>query len=94
MAITKNLVNIGNADISGELTAATLKKRNGTDKQILLADGTTKDMGTGTTTFLRNDGTWANPVSANTVTTTGTLTTDKLVLGAGNNKTIKTTNIL
>ena len=25
MAITKNLVNIGNADISGELTAATLK---------------------------------------------------------------------
>lgn len=61
MAITKNLVNIGNADISGELTAATLKKRNGTDKQILLADGTTKDMGTSTTSFLRNDGTWATP---------------------------------
>ena len=93
MAITKNLVNIGNANISNTLTAEALKKRNGTDKQILLADGTTKDMGTGTTTFLRNDGTWANPVSANTVTTTGTLTTDKLVLGAGNNKTIKTTNV-
>ena len=61
MAITKNLVNIGNAGISGDLTAATFKKRNGTNKQILLADGTTKDMGTGTTTFLRNDGTWATP---------------------------------
>ena len=35
MAITKNLVNIGNAGISGDLTAATFKKRNGTDKQIL-----------------------------------------------------------
>lgn len=153
MAITKNLVNIGNADISGELTAATLKKRNGTDKQILLADGTTKDMGTGTTTFLRNDGTWAtpqftatnhytpssqdssftaeatlvtpswefnvvkgvkilkdskghvtglevvsgripsNPVSPNTVFTSDTLTTDKLVLGAGNNKTIKASTV-
>ena len=61
MAITKNLVNIGDANISNTLTAEALKKRNGTNKQILLADGTTKDMGTGTTTFLRNDGTWATP---------------------------------
>lgn len=76
MAITKNLVNIGDANISNTLTAEALKKRNGTNKQILLADGTTKDMGTSTTTFLRNDGTWATPptgtdekVKVNTSTT-------------------------
>ena len=78
MAITKNLVNIGDANISSTLTAEALKKRNGTNKQILLADGTTKDMGTSTTTFLRNDGTWATPSTGTdekqkvTATTSGT----------------------
>ena len=41
MAITKNLVNVGNANISGDLTAQTIIKRGGTSAQYLKADGST-----------------------------------------------------
>lgn len=74
MAVLKNTVNIGDAQVTGDLTVNSIIKRGGTSQQILLADGSTKDMGSGTTTYLRNDGSWATPsdekvlVSASTAT--------------------------
>lgn len=39
MAVTKNLVNIGDACISGDLEANKIVKRGGTSSQFLMADG-------------------------------------------------------
>lgn len=59
MAVTKNLVNIGDANITGDLTAGKISKNGGTSSQFLKADGSVDSNSYSTTDTKNTTGTTA-----------------------------------